>query len=61
VAQIVASRILLELRAEGALRGAVVRSYVTLAEEDNEGGGPLYLTRRVFPGAPAAMLPDVSC
>lgn len=58
VAQIVASRILLELRPEGALRGAVVRSYVTLAEEDNEGGGPLYLTRRVLPGAPPAMLPD---
>ena len=58
VAQIVASRILVELMPEGALRGAVVRSYVTLAEEDNEGGGPLYLTRRVFPGAPPAMLPD---
>ena len=59
VAQIVASRILLELMPEGALRGAVVRSYVTLAEEENEGGGPFYLTRRVFPGAPPAMLPDV--
>ena len=59
VAQIVASRILLELRSAGALRGVIVRSYVTLAEEDNEGGGPLYLTRRVFPGAPPAMLPDV--
>lgn len=59
VAQIVASRILVELRAAGALRGVVVRSYVTLAEEDNEGGGPFYLTRRVFPGAPPAMLPDV--
>ena len=59
VAQIAASRILLELRSEGALRGAVVHSYVTLAEEDNEGGGPRYLTRNVFPGAPPATLPDV--
>lgn len=58
VAQIVASRILLELRPAGALRGAVVRSYVTLAEEDNEGGGPRYLTRHVFPGAPPTVLPD---
>jgi len=59
VAQIVASRILLELMPEGALRGVVVRSCVTVAEEDNEGGGPRHLTRRVFPGAPPAMLPDV--
>jgi acetylornithine deacetylase/succinyl-diaminopimelate desuccinylase-like protein len=59
VAQIVASRILLELRPAGALRGVIVRSYVTLAEEDNEGGGPRYLTRCLFPGAPPAMLPDV--
>jgi acetylornithine deacetylase/succinyl-diaminopimelate desuccinylase-like protein len=58
-AQIIASRILLELRPAGALRGVVVRSYVTLAEEDNEGGGPRYLTRRLFPGAPPALLPDV--
>jgi acetylornithine deacetylase/succinyl-diaminopimelate desuccinylase-like protein len=59
VAQIIASRILLELMPEGALRGVVVRSYVTLAEEDNEGGGPRYLTQRLFLGAPPALLPDV--
>jgi acetylornithine deacetylase/succinyl-diaminopimelate desuccinylase-like protein len=59
VAQVVASRLLLEHRDRGALRGVVVRSFVTPCEEDNEGGGALYLTRRLFPGAPAAMLPDV--
>jgi acetylornithine deacetylase/succinyl-diaminopimelate desuccinylase-like protein len=59
VAQIVASRILVELAPEGALRGVIVRGFVTVAEEDNEGGGPLYLTRRVLPGAPPAMIPDV--
>lgn len=59
VSQIVASRILVELLPEGALRGAIVRGYVTVAEEDNDGGGPLYITRRLLPGAPPDMIPDV--
>ena len=58
VAQIVATRILLELAPEGALRGAIVRSYATAAEEDNDGGGPMYLMGRVLPGAPAELIPD---
>jgi putative selenium metabolism hydrolase len=59
VAQIFATRILLELAGEGALRGIVVRSYATAAEEDNDGGGPLYISRRVLPGAPPDVVPDV--
>jgi acetylornithine deacetylase/succinyl-diaminopimelate desuccinylase-like protein len=59
VSQIFASRILNALRAEGALRGVVWRGFATVAEEDNDGGGPLYLTRRVLPGAPPEMIPDV--
>ena len=59
VAQIVATKILLELAGEGALRGAIVRSYGTAAEEDNDGGGPLYLMGRVLPGAGLEMIPDV--
>ena len=59
VSQIVASRILVELAAEGALRGVIVRGYITVAEEDNDGGGPLFITRHVLPGAPADMIPDV--
>lgn len=59
VSQIVASRILLELASEGALRGVILRGYVTVAEEDNDGGGPLYLTRKLLPGAPPEMVPDV--
>ena len=59
VAQIVASRLLVELRPEGALRGAIVRGYITVAEEDNDGGGPLYVTRRVLPGAAPEAIPDV--
>ncbi len=59
VSQIMASRILVELTNEGALRGVILRGYVTVAEEDNDGGGPLYITRKLLPGAPADMIPDV--
>jgi acetylornithine deacetylase/succinyl-diaminopimelate desuccinylase-like protein len=59
VAQIVATKILLELAPQGALRGAIVRSYGTAAEEDNDGGGPLYLMGKVLPGAPPELVPDV--
>jgi acetylornithine deacetylase/succinyl-diaminopimelate desuccinylase-like protein len=58
VAQVVASKILLELQPEGALRGAVVRSYGTVQEEDNDGAGPLHLMGTVLPGAPPEMVPD---
>ena len=59
VAQVVATKILLELAPEGALQGAIVRSYATAAEEDNDGGGPLYLMGQVLPGAPPELVPDV--
>jgi acetylornithine deacetylase/succinyl-diaminopimelate desuccinylase-like protein len=59
VSQIVATKILLELAPQGALRGAIVRSYATAAEEDNDGGGPLYLMEKVLPGAPPELVPDV--
>jgi len=59
VSQILATRILLELAPEGALRGAIVRSYATASEEDNDGGGPLHLMGRVLPGAPPELVPDV--
>ena len=51
VAQVVASKILLELAPQGSLRGAVVRSYATVTEEDNDGGGPQFLMKKVLPGA----------
>lgn len=59
VSQIIASRILLELEREGSLRGVILRGYITVAEEDNDGGGPLYITRKLLPGAPADLVPDV--
>jgi len=59
VSQIIASRILVELMPEGSLRGVIVRGLVTVAEEDNDGGGPLYVSRKVLPGAAPERLPDV--
>ena len=59
VSQVVASKILLELAAEGSLRGAIVRSYATASEEDNDGGGPMFVTRKLLPGAAPELVPDV--
>ena len=42
VCQIVASIALRRLRDLGALQGVVVVNYATVAEEDNDGGGPMY-------------------
>ena len=58
VAQILATRILLELAGEGALHGVTVCAMATVAEEDNDGGGPLHVMRRELPGAPPGSIPD---
>ena len=59
VAEIIATRILLELAPEGALRGVVVRAYGTAAEEDNDGAGPMFVVKEELAGAPPERLPDV--
>ncbi|NOY25412.1 MAG: M20/M25/M40 family metallo-hydrolase [Oligoflexia bacterium] len=59
VAEIIATRILLELADQGALRGVIVRAYGTAAEEDNDGAGPMYVVREILPGAPLELVPDV--
>jgi putative selenium metabolism hydrolase len=59
VSAIIATKILLELAPEGALRGVIVRSYGTVCEEDNDGAGPMYLNRQVFPTAAPEVIPDV--
>ncbi|MGE5716537.1 MAG: peptidase dimerization domain-containing protein [Acidobacteriota bacterium] len=58
VAQIVATKIMLELAPLGALRGTTVRSYATVAEEDNDGGGPHFVMKKVLPGAGPELVPD---
>jgi len=58
VCQIVATKVMRELRDQGALRGVIVRSYGTVTEEDNDGGGPMYLMREELPGAGADRVPD---
>jgi acetylornithine deacetylase/succinyl-diaminopimelate desuccinylase-like protein len=59
ICQIIATKILLELRSEGALRGVVVRGIGTVCEEDNDGGGPMHLMKDVLPNRPPHELPDV--
>lgn len=59
ISQVIATKILLELAPEGALRGAIIRSYATVAEEDNDGGGPRYVVSKVLPGAAPDLIPDV--
>src|ERR1035438_6299574 len=46
VSAAIATKILLELEGEGALKGAIVYSYATACEEDNDGAGPMYLDRK---------------
>ncbi|MBI5088064.1 MAG: M20/M25/M40 family metallo-hydrolase [Actinobacteria bacterium] len=59
VAQIIATKIMLELADLGALRGCIVRAYATAAEEDNDGGGPRHVMADLLPGAGAELIPDV--
>ena len=59
VCQIVATKIMRELRSEGSLRGVVVRGIGTVCEEDNDGGGPMHLMRDVLPSGPSFEIPDV--
>jgi putative selenium metabolism hydrolase len=59
VAEIIATKIMLELVDDGALHGAIVRAYATAAEEDNDGGGPRHVMAAVLPGAGADLIPDV--
>ena len=57
--QIVATRLLRHLRAEGSLRGVIVQSYATVAEEDNDGGGPMFVLRQTLGEAAVEAMPDV--
>ncbi|HSP34406.1 MAG TPA: peptidase dimerization domain-containing protein [Thermoanaerobaculia bacterium] len=58
VSQIVATKVLLETKREGSLRGVIVRSFGTISEEDNDGGSPMYLVREVYPKAKKDVIPD---
>ncbi len=58
VSQIIATKILLELKDEGSLHGIVVRAYASVAEEDNDGGGPMHIMKHELAGAPLELVPD---
>ena len=59
VAEVIATKIALELAPEGALRGVIVRAYATACEEDNDGAGPMYVMNEVLPAAGPELVPDV--
>mgnify|MGYP001248666495 CR=1 FL=1 len=59
VSEVVATKILLELASDGALKGVIVRAYATVCEEDNDGGGPMFVMREVLPNAGPELIPDV--
>ena len=43
---------MLELKEKGSLKGVMVRAYGTVSEEDNDGGGPMFVTNKVLPQHP---------
>jgi putative selenium metabolism hydrolase len=59
VCQIFATRMLLELREEGALRGVRVCCFGTVAEEDNDGGGTMHYMAAALASGAADNIPDV--
>ena len=59
VCQIFATVILRQLRSQGALTGVVVRSYATVAEEDNDGGAPMYYIDKALASGMPERVPDV--
>jgi acetylornithine deacetylase/succinyl-diaminopimelate desuccinylase-like protein len=58
VSQVVASKVLMETRDLGSLRGVIVRSYATVAEEDNDGGSMMHVRRHEWPDAGPELIPD---
>ena len=59
VCQMFATRILRELRSQGSLRGITLWSYATVAEEDNDGGGPMFYMRQAIESQRPERIPDV--
>ena len=59
VSQMIGTKIALELKSEGGLKGVIVRSMATVAEEDNDGGACMFVTRKQLPGAAPEQIPDV--
>ena len=59
VCQMFATRILRELEDLGSLRGVTLWSYATVAEEDNDGGGPMFYMRQAIESRQPDRIPDV--
>lgn len=59
ICQIVGTKVLRELRGAGAMHGITLRGYGSVAEEDNDGGGPMWVLANDLRGARPGRLPDV--
>eukprot|EP01029_Cantina_marsupialis_P026180 TRINITY_DN696_c0_g2_i4.p1 TRINITY_DN696_c0_g2~~TRINITY_DN696_c0_g2_i4.p1 ORF type:complete len:301 (+),score=79.87 TRINITY_DN696_c0_g2_i4:49-951(+) len=59
VSQAITTKILLALKDQGALKGTIIRSIATVAEEDNDGGSCMHIMRKQLAGAKPEMIPDV--
>ncbi|KAJ5078259.1 peptidase m20 domain-containing protein [Anaeramoeba ignava] len=58
VSQMIATKIMLELKKLGSLKGVIIRSFGTACEEDNDGGGPMYIIRNELSGKSPQYIPD---
>ncbi|KAJ3423756.1 peptidase m20 domain-containing protein [Anaeramoeba flamelloides] len=59
ISQIIATKIMLELKDEGLLDGVSIKSIGTIQEEDNDGAGPLFAIRNDCKNAKPREIPDV--
>ncbi|KAL0223503.1 hypothetical protein P9112_002893 [Eukaryota sp. TZLM1-RC] len=58
ISQVIATKIMLETKELGSLDGLILKSIGTITEEDNDGGGPMFILREYLANAPSHMAPD---
>lgn len=58
VTQVFATKVLLELKSKGSLKGKIIRSIATISEEDNDGASAYFMMENLFPKEPK-WIPDV--
>jgi putative selenium metabolism hydrolase len=59
ISQIIGTKLMVEFKSKGALKGVLVRSIATVAEEDNDGGGAMYYSKKHWLNHDVQELPDV--
>ncbi|KAL0229093.1 hypothetical protein GEMRC1_013713 [Eukaryota sp. GEM-RC1] len=59
VSQVLATKIMLETKNLGSLKGVIIKSIGTITEEDNDGATPMYLFKNYLPTVAPHLVPDV--